>query len=127
MGLLWSVDAVWELDRSRDLQEQRHRSAFTSSFNLSESRSCAPPFLSVAFECRDTGLEISIHLASRTISNMSSGSFQPTYEGVRVDGEGSFRCKCGFPMRDYKVQRKDSPYLDKKCMQLTFPVLMDEG
>ncbi|KAL2857275.1 hypothetical protein BJY01DRAFT_202532 [Aspergillus pseudoustus] len=33
-----------------------------------------------------------------------------TFEGVKIDGDGEFVCKCGFRARDYRVQKDKSPY-----------------
>ncbi|CEL04071.1 hypothetical protein ASPCAL05203 [Aspergillus calidoustus] len=41
---------------------------------------------------------------------MSNGTVRSSFDGVKIDGDGNFVCKCGFPTRDYRVKKKASPY-----------------
>ncbi|KAJ0417302.1 hypothetical protein BJY00DRAFT_210239 [Aspergillus carlsbadensis] len=41
---------------------------------------------------------------------MSNSTLRSSFDGVRIDGDGRFVCKCGFPTRDYRVKKKSSPY-----------------
>jgi hypothetical protein len=46
---------------------------------------------------------------------MSNGTVRSSFDGVKIDGDGNFVCKCGFPMRDYRVKKKASPYYGQQC------------
>ncbi|KAL2785505.1 hypothetical protein BJX66DRAFT_314611 [Aspergillus keveii] len=41
---------------------------------------------------------------------MPNGTFRSSFDGVKIDGDGNFVCKCDFPTRDYRVKKKTSPY-----------------
>jgi hypothetical protein len=46
---------------------------------------------------------------------MPNGTFRSSFDGVKIDGDGNFVCKCDFPTKDYRVKKKTSPYYGQQC------------